>query len=82
MREDSDAASLRLSAMSEERENLARVYRRAAIGLAIAAISWTAALLFGGTSETDNTHWLIPIAAAALSVICFSLYGKSENSKP
>jgi hypothetical protein len=62
--------------MNEHPENLARVYKRAAIGLAIAAISWTAALLFGGVSETDKAHWLIPIAAAALSVICFSFYAK------
>jgi hypothetical protein len=76
MREDSEAASQRLLAMSEDRENLARVYKRAAIGLAIAAISWTGALLFGGISETEKIHWLIPIAAAALSVICFSFYAK------
>jgi hypothetical protein len=76
MREDSDAASLKLSAMSEERDNLAKVYKRAAIGLAIAAIAWAAVLLSAGISEADKTHWLIPIAAAALSVICFSFYAK------
>jgi hypothetical protein len=62
--------------MSEERENLARRYKRAAIGLAIAAIAWTAVLLFADISEADKTHWLIPLAAAALSVICFSFYAK------
>jgi hypothetical protein len=62
--------------MNEHRDNLARVYKRAAIGLAIAAIFWTGALLLGGVSEADKTHWLIPIAAAALSVICFSFYAK------
>jgi uncharacterized membrane protein YjdF len=76
MREDSDAASLKLSAMSEDQENLTRVYKRAAIGLAIAAIAWTAVLLLTGISEADKSHWLIPIAAAVLSVICFSFYAK------
>jgi hypothetical protein len=55
---------------------MARVYKRAAIGLAIAAISWTGALLFGGVSEADQIHWLIPIAAAVLSVVCFSFSAK------
>jgi hypothetical protein len=76
MREDSDAASVKSSAMSEDRENITRVYKRAAIGLAIAAISWTGALLFGGISESDKIHWLIPIAAAVLSVVCFSFSAK------
>jgi FtsH-binding integral membrane protein len=76
MREDSDTVSVKSSAMSEDRENMARVYKRAAIGLAIAAISWTGALLFGGVSEADQIHWLIPIAAAVLSVVCFSFSAK------
>lgn len=62
--------------MSEDRENPTRIYKRAAIGLAVAAASWTAVLLFSDISETDTVPWSIPIAAAALSVICFSFYAK------
>jgi hypothetical protein len=64
--------------MSEMKED-SRVYKRAAIGLAIAAIAWTAALVLGGRSEQEKSIWLIPIAAAALSVICFSLSAKSAE---
>jgi hypothetical protein len=66
--------------MSEERENLTRAYKRGAIGLAIAAILWVAALLFTGGPEEERINWLIPIAAAALSILCFSLYAKSKGS--
>ncbi|MCI0337001.1 MAG: hypothetical protein L0226_05465 [Acidobacteria bacterium] len=66
--------------MDEERTSLARTYKRAAIGLAIAAILWTAVLLSVGVSEEEKTHWLIPIGAVALSVIFFSLYLRSKES--
>lgn len=66
--------------MSEERERVGRAYKRAGIGLAAAALLWTAALLFMGQPEDEKTNWLIPIGAAALSVLCFSLYSKSKNS--
>jgi hypothetical protein len=66
--------------MSEERERATRAYKRAGIGLAVVALLWTAALLFMRQPEDEKAHWLIPIAAAALSVLCFSLYSKSKNS--
>ncbi|MGH9854009.1 MAG: hypothetical protein ACREBD_29540 [Blastocatellia bacterium] len=66
--------------MSEERERTTRAYKRAGIGLAVVALLWTASLLFMGLPEDEKTHWLIPIGAAALSVLCFSLYSKSKNS--
>ncbi|MBO0720340.1 MAG: hypothetical protein J2P41_05940 [Blastocatellia bacterium] len=65
--------------MKEEQRNLAGVYKRAAIGLGLVALAWTAALLFAGESEDEKLRWLIPVAAAALSVICFSLYAKAEE---
>ncbi len=58
--------------MTEERETISRAYRRAGFGLAIAAIGWTLALLFAKGQETVKSNWLIPIAAAAISVLCFS----------
>jgi hypothetical protein len=66
--------------MSEERERTTRAYKRAGIGLAVVALLWTASLLFMSQPEDEKAHWLIPVAAAALSVLCFSLYAKSKNS--
>ena len=63
--------------MNEEQENPAGVFKRAAIGLAIVALSWTVVLLLASKSEDEMIDWLIPIAAAALSVICFSIHTKS-----
>jgi hypothetical protein len=65
--------------MNEEPEKLSRAYKRGAIGLAITAILWVAALLFTSKPEDDRMNWLIPIAAAALSILCFSLYTKSKG---
>lgn len=58
--------------MNEEQETLTKTYRRAGIGLAIAAIGWTLALLLAKGQENIKANWLIPIAAAAISVLCFS----------
>ena len=67
--------------MSEEKERLAKAYRRASLGLGVAALLWIAALLFVPREEPTNTvqQWLIPIGAAALSVFCWSLYTKARN---
>lgn len=64
--------------MSEESERVTRAYKRAGLGLAAAALLWTAALLFG-IREESKADWLIPICAAALSVLCFSQYRKSNQ---
>lgn len=57
--------------MTEERKELTSAYRRAGFGLGIAAIGWTLALLFA-KGQQEMSHWLVPIAAAAISVMCFS----------
>ncbi len=57
--------------MTEEHKELTSAYRRAGFGLGIAAIGWTLALLFA-KGQVEMSHWLIPIAAAAISVLCFS----------
>ncbi|MGH9935057.1 MAG: hypothetical protein ACREAM_02355 [Blastocatellia bacterium] len=62
--------------MSEDRERLKAAYKRAGLGLALAALVWVAALLFAGQLEYGKAVWLIPICAAALSVLCFRLYRK------
>ena len=60
-------------------EKVSQAYRRAAIGLAIAAIGWTLVFLFAkNQDEETKMNWLIPIAAAALSVLCFSRYRSSQ----
>lgn len=56
--------------MNEDIKELKNAYRRAGYGLGIAAVGWTLALLFG-KGQTESSQWLIPIAAAAISVMCF-----------
>ncbi len=64
--------------MSEEHERLAKAYRRASLGLGVAALLWTGAFLLVARGETERPNWMIPIAAAALSVLCWSLYQKTR----
>ncbi len=66
--------------MSEEQNDLTSAYRRAGFGLAIAAIGWTLALLFA-KGQKEMSHWLVPIAAAAISVLCFSRSRQTEKSE-
>lgn len=67
--------------MDEEKERVAKAYRRASLGLGIAALLWTAAFLFAAREEgpLGLGNWLIPIGAAALSVLCWSLYLKAKD---
>jgi hypothetical protein len=64
---------------TDDRERLTKAYKRAGIGLAFAALIWMAALLFTGPPEGGKVTWLIPIAAAALSVLCFSRYNQYRD---
>ncbi len=66
--------------MNEDRERLVGAYKRAGLGLAIGALLWTVALLFRGTQEYGKATWIVPICAAALSVLCFSLYRRTKVS--
>jgi hypothetical protein len=66
--------------MSEESERVTRAYKRAGLGLAAAALLWTVVLLFG-IREESKTDWVIPICAAALSMLCFSLYRKQYRDR-
>jgi hypothetical protein len=66
--------------MSEETGGMARAYKRAGIGSAIAALAWTLTLVVSGREPDDRMiNWLIPIAAAALSVLCFSLSARAKE---
>lgn len=66
--------------MTEERKELTNAYRRAGFGLAIAAFGWTLALLFA-KGQKEMSHWLVPIAAAAISVLCFSRSRQADESQ-
>jgi hypothetical protein len=61
---------------TDDRERLTKTYKRAGLGLALGALLWTAALLFAGRPEEGRATWLVPICAAALSVLCFSRYNQ------
>jgi hypothetical protein len=61
---------------TDDRERLTKAYKRAGVGLAIAAMIWTAALFFRWRPEEGKATWLIPILVAALSVLCFSRYNQ------
>lgn len=61
--------------------SVTRAYRRAGLGLAIVALIWTIAFFFTGEQDGAKVNWLIPIAAAALSVLCFSRYRKLKESQ-
>ena len=64
----------------EEKDRLARAYRRASIGLGATALLWTAAYLLLTRAEQEAPNWLIPIGAAALSMLCWSLYQKTKDN--
>jgi len=61
---------------TDDRERLTNAYKRGGLGLALAALIWTAALLFSWRPEDGRAAWLVPICAAALSVLCFSRYNQ------
>ena len=51
--------------MSDDQTRLTQAYKRASLGLALAALLWTAAFLFGGLPNEEKTHWLIKIKTIA-----------------
>lgn len=65
--------------MSDEKQQLAKAYRRASLGLGVAALLWTLGFLLIARTETERPNWVIPIGAAALSVLCWSLYQKVKD---
>lgn len=67
--------------MNEEQEKITNAYRRGGIGLAIAAIGWTLALLLAKEQDEQPMKWMIPIVAAAISVMCFSRSRRSKESQ-
>jgi hypothetical protein len=64
--------------MSEELSELKRAYRRASIGLAVAAVVWTAAFFVSRERGWTEVNVVIPVVAAALSALCYARYRKVE----
>jgi hypothetical protein len=64
--------------MSNDQARLRAAYKRAGIGLAIAAIVWLIGYFVADRSGWEERSLLIPIAAAGLSVLFFSLYARSK----
>jgi hypothetical protein len=68
--------------MSENREQISKAYKRAAFGLGVAAIFWTASYWLVERKEGDQgslQNWLIPLGAAALSTWFFVLYVRTKD---
>ncbi len=60
--------------MTQEEENLKRAYRRASIGLAIAALVWGVAFFVARDRGWPEQTLLIPVGSAALSALCYWRY--------
>jgi hypothetical protein len=60
--------------VSYPQSDLKKAYRRASLGLALAAIIWTAAFFVARSKGWEETTALIPIGAAALSALCYLRY--------
>ena len=68
--------------MNDESPRIARAYKRAAIGLAAAAVLWTLAYVFVQRNEGEQIgiqNWLIPVGAAILSAWFFALSAKARR---
>lgn len=64
---------------NETQSELRRAYRRASIGLAIAAAVWTVAYFVARDRGWSEMTIVIPVGAAALSALCYRRYRKMED---
>lgn len=60
--------------MNDAEIQLKKAYRRGFIGLALAALVWTAAYFVARKQGWPEASLLIPAAAAALSAFCYRRY--------
>ena len=67
--------------MSNEPVNLKAAYKRAGIGLAAAAVLGLIGYIVALRSGWEERSILIPIGAAGLSVLFFSLYARSKHEE-
>jgi sterol desaturase/sphingolipid hydroxylase (fatty acid hydroxylase superfamily) len=66
--------------MAEDETRLNKAYKRAAIGLAAAAVLWFLAWLYAVRAGWEERSLVIPIACTVLSAIFFWLHAKSKQS--
>lgn len=67
--------------MNDEQVRLRAAYKRAGIGLGVAAVVWLIAYFVARSSGWEEKSLLIPIAAAVLSVFFFSRYFRSKREE-
>lgn len=65
--------------MNEEQAKLAKVYKRASVGLAIAAVLWAVAYAVGNRAGWEEHSIFIPIASGVLSALFYSLYLRTST---
>ena len=68
--------------MREESPRIAKAYKRAAIGLAVATVFWSVALVLVERYESEKPKpyaWLIPIGAGILSAFYSLLYFNAKK---
>ena len=59
-------------------EQLSKAYRRAAIGLAIAAVVWTVAYFVARDGNWPEQTLVIPVGAGLLAGLCYWRYRTSR----
>jgi len=64
--------------MTDFQEQLSKAYRRAAIGLVIAAAVWTVAYFVARDRGWPEHTLLIPVGSAALAGLCYWRYRTSR----
>lgn len=67
--------------MSDEQSRLRAAYKRAGIGMAVAAVLGLIGYIWALRSGWEERSLLIPIGAAGLSVFFFSLYARSKHEE-
>ena len=68
--------------MNEEQPRTVKAYKRAALGLAAAAVLWTISFLLVQRNEGEQSglqNWLVPIGAAALGGYFYLLSRNAKN---
>ena len=67
--------------MSDDQTNLRAAYKRAGIGMAVAAVLGVIGYIMALRFDWGERSIVIPIGAAGLSVFFFSLYARSKHEE-
>jgi len=60
--------------VTDAREQLRKAYRRASVGLALAAVVWSVAYFVARDRGWPELTFVIPVGAAVLSALCYWRY--------